>query len=43
MEARLKIYLGLAKAGVPVRRIILFFLANYGTRISVRLQPEFLR
>ena len=43
MEARLYIYFGLAKAGVPVSKITLFFLASKGTRMSVRLQPEFFR
>lgn len=43
IDARLYIYRGLAKAGVPVSNITLFFSASRGTKISVLLQPEFFK
>ncbi len=43
IETRLNIYLGFAKAGVPVKSTILRRVLRKGVRISERLFPLFLR
>ena len=43
IERRLKSSRGLARAGVPVRRITLFLELRYGIRISDRLLLVFFR
>jgi hypothetical protein len=43
IESKLKIYLGLANAGVPVRRIILLRFLRKGTRVYDLLESNVLR
>jgi hypothetical protein len=43
MESILNSYLGLARAGVPVNKIILFLIVKKGTRFYERFESGFLR